>query len=154
MIVARPESNPAPKQVSSQFLFPLLYILWARLSRKCSSSLPSFLPPSHSPFTAVWAFITPLPPSSLSMCGMKESVRERAPLCIHLRVFLCTCLCLRKCVFVMWLKFCWLVQASCVRAPIESEQVGPGYYSPANHSFLRVTDWVTLRAEEIQTAHC
>lgn len=116
-------------------------------------SLPSSLLPTRPPLLSGPLSPLCLLPLYLS-AGMKGSVRERAPLCIHLRVFLCTWLCLRKCVFVVWLKFCWLVQASCVRAPIESEQVGPGDYSPANHSFLRLTDWVTPGAPEIQTAHC
>lgn len=87
---------------------------------------PPFLPPSlppHPHFTAVWAFITPLPPSSFYLSvRMKESVREYVwgsipcvhnclRVCVgeHLCVFVCTCVFVCASVSLyMWLKFCWL----------------------------------------------
>ena len=95
---------------------PSAYPAFARLSRKRSSSLPSSLPPFSPPFTAVWAFITLLPPSSFYLSArMKESVGEyvwgSTPyvnnfpcVCVpmYLRVYMGLCLC--KCVFVYVIK--------------------------------------------------
>lgn len=64
-----------PSSFSSSFSFCISCL--PCLSRKRSSSLPSSLPPCSPPVIAVWAFITPLPPSSFYLSiRMKESVRE------------------------------------------------------------------------------
>lgn len=54
-------------------------------------------------------------------------VRPYVSSCVHgsLSVQVCLCVCDYN-----------SVDSSCVRAPIESEQVGSCYYSPANHFFL------------------
>lgn len=83
---------------------------------------PPFLPPPHPhpSITAVWAFITPLPPSSFYLSvRMKESVNEYVwggipymciivPVCVRAFVWTYVCLCIHeflcKCVFVYVIK--------------------------------------------------
>lgn len=104
LTAAKTESDPGPQQVSSQFPCSSLSC--------CTSCGP--VSPGNAPPPSLPSSLLPTCPLLLSgplslLCllplylsaGMKGSVRERAPLCIHLRVFLCTCLCLRKCVFVV-----------------------------------------------------
>lgn len=79
LTVAKTESGPGPQQVSSQFpspSAPAVHPVGPSLQE--TLLLPPFLPPSFPlDFTAVWAFITALPPSSLSICG-NERVSEGA----------------------------------------------------------------------------
>lgn len=133
---------------------------------------PPFLPPSlpaHPPSLLSGPLsLLCLLPLSIYLLGWKSqwgSTCEGAfPMCIIVCVCVCglalmwLCvymrLCLCKCVFVYVIKILLTLGASCVRASIETEQVGSCYYSPANHSFLWVTDWVRQRAADIQTTHC
>lgn len=69
---------------------------------------PPFLPPSrpHPSITAVWAFITPLPPSSFYLSvRMKESVKEYVRggipyVCIIVLVCVCLCAPMHVCVYM------------------------------------------------------